>query len=103
MQGDVFAALSNPVRRRLLETLRSGPQAVNDLAALFELSRPTVSEHLAVLRQAELVREERQGRRRLYHLEAGPLEELEQWLHPFEQYWRRTLRTLSDVLDEENP
>jgi DNA-binding transcriptional ArsR family regulator len=100
---DVFSALANPVRRQLLESLRDGPRAVNDLAGQFELSRPAVSEHLQVLRQALLVREEPRGRQRFYHLEAAPLAEVGDWLHPFEHYWRARMRSLRDVLDQENP
>lgn len=100
--SDVFAVLANPVRRQLLEALREGPRAVNDLAGRFELSRPAVSEHLQVLRNAQLVSEERRGRQRYYHLEAEPLAEVGEWLHPFEHYWRARMRSLRDLLDEEN-
>lgn len=103
MANDVFAALANPVRRRLLEALREGPRPVNDLAGRFSLSRPAVSEHLQVLRNAQLVSEERRGRQRYYRLEAGPLAEVGQWLHPFEHYWRARLHSLREVLEEENP
>ena len=98
---DVFSALANPVRRRILASLREGPRAVNDLAAMFELSRPAVSEHLQVLRRAQLVREEPRGQQRYYHLEALPLAEVGEWLHPFERYWRGCMRALASVLDEE--
>jgi DNA-binding transcriptional ArsR family regulator len=101
--GDVFGALANPVRRRLLEELRDGPRAVNDLVGRFELGRPAISEHLQVLRQAGLVREEPRGRQRFYHLEPIPLAQVDDWLHPFERYWRDRMRALSDLLDEENP
>lgn len=97
----MFAALANPVRRRLLELLVDGPRTAGRLAAEFELSRPAVSEHLAVLRRASLVREQPVGRERHYHLDAGPLSEVDAWLHPFERYWRERLSSLSDVLDEE--
>lgn len=97
----VFSALSNPIRRRLLELLVDRPRNAGELAAEFELSRPAVSEHLAVLRRAALVREQPRGRERLYHLDAGPLSEVDQWLDPFERYWRERLRSLSDVLDDD--
>ncbi|HJD84662.1 metalloregulator ArsR/SmtB family transcription factor [Kitasatospora aureofaciens] len=98
---DVFSALANPVRRKLLESLRAGPRAAGELAGEFELSRPAVSEHLAVLRNARLVREEPRGRHRYYHLEPGPLAAVEEWLHPFERYWRARMRSLHRLLDEE--
>ncbi len=102
MPDDVFGALANPVRRRLLEALRDGPRAAGDLAGRFSLSRPAVSEHLQVLRRAQLVREEPRGRQRFYHLVADPLAEVGAWLSPFEHYWRQRMTSLRDVLDEES-
>lgn len=96
----MFSVLANPVRRRLLETLRDGPRAVTDLASQFDLGRPAISEHLQVLRQAGLVIEEPRGRHRYYHLRADPLAEVDAWLHPFEHFWRTRMRSLRDVLDD---
>ena len=101
MPADVFRVLANPVRRQILASLREGPRAVNDLAGEFELGRPAISEHLQVLRQARLVREEPRGQQRFYHLEPLPLAEVSEWLHPFERYWRDRMRALRGVLDEE--
>lgn len=98
---DVFAALANPVRRQILASLRDGPRAVNDLASMFALGRPAVSEHLQVLRKAQLVREEPRGQRRFYHLQPLPLAEVGEWLHPFERYWRERMHVLAEVLDAE--
>ncbi|MGW6604147.1 ArsR/SmtB family transcription factor [Streptomyces sp. NPDC055036] len=100
---DVFSALANPVRRKLLESLRNGPRAAGDLAGEFALSRSAVSEHLTVLKNVRLVREEPRGRHRFYHLEAAPLAEVGEWLHPFEHYWRARMGALRDLIDEENP
>lgn len=100
---DVFLALANPARRRLLELLAEGPRTAGDLAAQFAMSRPAVAEHLSVLRRAALVRDEAVGRRRVYHLEAGPLEDVGTWLHPFERFWRRRLRDMADLLENEDP
>lgn len=98
---DVFLALANPVRRRLLELLADGPQAAGNLAGRFDLSRPAVAEHLQVLRRAGLVRDEPLGRQRHYHLTAEPLADVGDWLHPFERFWRDRLRTLADILEED--
>jgi DNA-binding transcriptional ArsR family regulator len=100
---DVFGVLANPVRRQLLVALRDGPLAAGELAGRFALSRPAVSEHLAVLREAHLVREEQRGRHRYYHLAAEPLADVQDWLDPFERYWRGRLAALRDVVEEENP
>jgi DNA-binding transcriptional ArsR family regulator len=97
----VFAALASPVRREVLRLLReSGPQPVTTLASHFTMARPSFSEHLRVLREAGLVSETRSGRQRLYRLEAAALYEVQEWLNPFERYWREKLSELRDVLDE---
>jgi DNA-binding transcriptional ArsR family regulator len=99
---DVFAVLSNPVRRRILEVLLDGPNTVNSLVDEFALHRPAISEHLQVLRNAKLVRDERRGRERYYHAEPQRLVEVHDWLKPFERYWRERMKSLNKVLDEEN-
>ena len=99
---DVFGALANPVRRRILELLRERPRAAGEIAAAFELNRPAVSEHLQVLRNAGLVTEEARGRQRIYHLAPDALSEVGEWLQPFERYWRERMRALRETLDEEH-
>jgi DNA-binding transcriptional ArsR family regulator len=98
----VFSAMANPVRRRLLELLTDGPRTAGDLANQFELSRPAVSEHLQLLRKAGLVHDEATGRERRYSLTAEPLVEVSEWLHPFERYWRDRMRSLTDLLEEDD-
>ena len=101
MADDVFLALAHPVRRRLLELLAEAPRNAGALAAQFDLSRPAVAEHLAVLRRAGLVRDNPVGRQRRYHLAAEPLAEVSDWLSPFERYWRARLRSLTDLVEEQ--
>ena len=79
----VFRAIADPTRRRLLEALRGGPLSVNRLAASFPVSRPAISKHLRCLREARLVSEERQGRRRIYRLQAQALIEVRGWVDGF--------------------
>jgi len=100
---DVFAALGNPVRRRILELLRAGPRPSGEIAAAFELSRPAIAEHLQVLRVAGLLREETRGRQRIYHVEGAGLASAREWLRPFELGWRRRMRVPPGSLDEEDP
>lgn len=100
VDGDVFGALASPVRRRLLEFLAERPRTVSDLAAEFDLGRPAISEHLQVLRAAHLVEAEQRGRQRFYHLDPRPLVDVDEWLHPFERFWRQRLRSLQTFLDE---
>jgi DNA-binding transcriptional ArsR family regulator len=100
---DVFAALANPTRRELLGLLLSrGPLPVQELAAHFAMSRPSVSEHLKVLKDAGLVHEQRNGRQRHYHLDAEPLLSVSRWLTPYERFWREKLTNLRALLDEED-
>jgi DNA-binding transcriptional ArsR family regulator len=79
----VFRAIADPTRRRLLEVLRGGPLSVSRLAESFPVSRPAISKHLRCLREAGLVSEERQGRRRLYRLQAQALTDVRGWVDGF--------------------
>ena len=98
---DIFTVLANPVRRRILELLIGRPYTVNHLVDEFQLHRPAVSEHLQILRNARLVRDERRGRERYYHLDPSRLVEVDDWLKPFERYWRERMQALGSILDEE--
>jgi DNA-binding transcriptional ArsR family regulator len=97
---DVFTAIASPVRRALLDALRAGPRAVHELADGFAISRPAVSQHLAVLLGAELVTEHRVGRERRYHLDPSPLRKVEVWVRHYEQFWPERLTALREVLDQ---
>ncbi|MCM0678060.1 metalloregulator ArsR/SmtB family transcription factor [Micromonospora phytophila] len=100
-EADVFAALANPARRELLRLLRDGgQQPVQRLADHFDMRRPSLSEHLKVLRDAGLVVEQRAGRQRLYSLRPEPLRQVADWLSPYEHFWRGRLSALREVLDE---
>ncbi|MFD0316473.1 ArsR/SmtB family transcription factor [Streptomyces flavalbus] len=100
VEDRVFAALANATRREVLRLLRDGgPQPVQALADHFDMRRPSLSEHLKVLREAGLVSEQRVGRQRIYRLEAAPLAEVQDWLHPYERFWRDQLRSLGHLLD----
>lgn len=101
VNADVFSAIANPIRREILTTLRLGPRTVNDLAKGFKIGRPAVSEHLQVLRRAQLVHEEPRGRERLYHLDPSPLQDVDVWLDTFTQYWKQRMSALESLLDEE--
>jgi DNA-binding transcriptional ArsR family regulator len=99
-RGDVFAAVASPVRRGLLGLLLDhGPLPVQQLASHFAMSRPSVSEHLKVLKDAGLVREHRSGRHRYYQLEPQPLTEVAQWLTPYERLWWQKLASLDEPSD----
>ncbi len=73
--SSVFKALSDPTRRRVLQLLRQGPMTAGDLSDRFEVSKPTMSAHFAVLKEADLVHAEKAGKSVIYHLKLSVLEE----------------------------
>jgi DNA-binding transcriptional ArsR family regulator len=93
----VFEALADPTRRRILELLAAGERAAGDIAGEFAISRPGVSRHLRVLREAGLVRSRGEGQRRLYSVDPEPLAEVEAWLVRYRAFWAQRL----DALDTE--
>ena len=91
---DVFGALANPARRHILMALRAGARTAAELGEGLPIARPAVSEHLALLRAVGLVRVQKRGRERYYHLDPRPLTEVGTWLNAVLAFW--TLR-LSDL------
>ena len=73
-------ALSDPIRREILNLLKSGPMAAGDIAAKFDVTGAAVSRHLSVLRDAELIRDKRDGKFIYYELNASVLEEIMLWI-----------------------
>lgn len=73
-----------------------------ELAARFDMQRPSVAEHLRALREAGLVEVDRRGRERIYHLAPQPLREVSDWLQPYERFWRNSLKDLRAHLDAED-
>ena len=93
----VLDALGDPTRRDLLEVLREGPQAVVDIAAAMPVSRPAVSQHLRVLKDAGLVTERREGARRVYRIHTDGLAALREYL---ETYWNDALAAFKEAAEE---
>ena len=94
---EALAALADPTRREIVALLAGGEQAAGQLAGRFPVSRPAVSRHLRVLREAGLVRVRAEGQRRLYVLDPAPLADLDAWLAPYRRLWAQRL----DALDTE--
>jgi DNA-binding transcriptional ArsR family regulator len=86
--GSALAALADPTRRLIFERLRGGARPVGQVAAGLPVSRPAVSQHLKVLREAGLVREEREGTRHIYSIDPAGLGALRRWLDGF---WDKAL------------
>jgi DNA-binding transcriptional ArsR family regulator len=96
---DVFRAIADPTRRAILDRLRAGPAAVTILAADFEQSRPAISKHLLVLKQAKLVTEQRAGRARIYRLRPEPLTHVAAWVEGYRGHWMTQLDNLKRYLE----
>jgi DNA-binding transcriptional ArsR family regulator len=91
-------ALGDPTRRIIFERLAKGPRAVGELARGLPVSRPAVSQHLAVLKAAGLVVDRADGARRLYHVDPAGVQAIRAWL---DQFWDRTLQAFK--LEAESP
>lgn len=83
-----FAALAEPMRTRIVEELARRPMAVGELTALLPVTRPAVSQHLKVLKEAKLVRDEARGTRRIYHIDPAGLGAIRAWL---DRFWDQSL------------
>jgi DNA-binding transcriptional ArsR family regulator len=96
----VFDALADPTRRELMDLLRDGTKPVHELADAFRVTRPAISQHLRVLRDARLVRETRVGRERHYRLQGAALREAAEWIARYERFWSESLERLGPALEK---
>ena len=99
----IFTALADPTRRRILEMLAGGQLAAGEIAGRFTMSPPAISQHLKVLRRANLVRVRTEAQRRIYELEPNGLDELETWLARVRTFWAGRLDELERQLRKKNP
>jgi DNA-binding transcriptional ArsR family regulator len=95
----VFSALSDPVRRAILERLDGQDLLVSELAAPFSISLQAVSRHIQVLVKAGLVKQERTGRISRCRLDAGPIYQAAVWINQYSKYWQSQFDTLAAWLD----
>jgi len=96
---DVFRATADPPRRAILDSLRAGSANAGALAAAFRSSRPAISRHLRVLREARLIRDQRVGRERVYSFDPVPLQSVAGWLEGYRAFWQSSLRQLKRNLE----
>jgi DNA-binding transcriptional ArsR family regulator len=101
MQQDTFAVLAEPTRRRILDVLRRSDNSVGGLVAALSVSQPTMSKHLKVLRDAGFVSSRTAAQQRIYQLEPGPLQQLDEWLEPYRRLWANHLDALERHLDNQ--
>ena len=100
MGMDAFTALADPTRRRIIETLAAGETSFGELADRFEMSRPAVSQHLKVLKNAGIVTSRADAQRRIYRLNDDSLDEVEAWLGRVREFWTQRLDRLEELLGE---
>ena len=97
---DTFTALADPTRRQIIESLAVGESSFGDLADKFEMSRPAVSQHLKVLRDAGIVTARADAQRRIYSLTEDSFAEVEEWLGKVREFWSQRLDKLEQLLGE---
>ncbi|WP_326563914.1 metalloregulator ArsR/SmtB family transcription factor [Micromonospora peucetia] len=97
---DVFQALSDPTRRRVVELLGRGPATTSELARPFDMALPSFTQHLGVLERSGLVTSEKKGRVRTYRLTPEPLAHVDDWLAGQRAVWTRRLDQLDSFLHD---
>jgi DNA-binding transcriptional ArsR family regulator len=97
---ETFAALAEPNRYRIVELLRSGPRAVNDIGDRLHLNQPQVSKHLRVLKEAGLVDAQPLAQQRLYELRPQRLRQLHGWLERYRRIWEERFEQMDEIVEE---
>ncbi|PRD48558.1 ArsR/SmtB family transcription factor [Sphingobacterium haloxyli] len=87
LRRDVFQAIADPTRRAILMLLATQSMTAGVIASNFDSARPTVSKHLQILTACELLKQEQQGREIYYHLNAGKMKEIADFIEPFRKLW----------------
>lgn len=90
MHDEIFKALADPIRRKILELLGEGNMSAGDIAKHFNITKPSLSRHLSVLKSAGLLLSERKGQRIIYSLDTGQLKEIMKWFYnSFGNVWMK--------------
>ncbi|MBT2699781.1 winged helix-turn-helix transcriptional regulator [Bacillus sp. ISL-40] len=101
-ERDVYAAIADPTRRKLLRLLADAEELpLHELTAQFQMGRTAVSKHLAILKEAGLVADRKIGRETRYRLNAAPLQEIKDWVSFYEKFWKEKVILLKNLLSEE--
>lgn len=98
LRRDVFQAIADPTRRAILMLVASNAMTAGAIASNFDTARPTVSKHLAVLTECELLEQEQSGREIYYHLNAKKMKEIADFIEPFRQLWDERFNKLEDIM-----
>ena len=98
MRRDIFQAIADPTRRAIIALLAIQAMTPNAIADNFNTSRQSVSKHLQILAECEMVKQEQQGREIYYSLEIEKMKEIDKWLHQFRKIWETRFNQLDNVL-----
>ncbi|HEU5069483.1 MAG TPA: metalloregulator ArsR/SmtB family transcription factor [Verrucomicrobiae bacterium] len=98
LRRDVFQAIANPTRRAILLLVASQSMTAGAIAANFDTARPTVSKHLQILTECELLAQEQNGREIYYHLNPQKMKEIADFIEPFRQMWEGRFNKLESVM-----
>jgi DNA-binding transcriptional ArsR family regulator len=99
-ENKIFHVLADPSRRAIFEALTRGELAVKDLTALFDISQPAVSQHLAALKDAGLVSARREGRCVYYRVQPRGMKPLVDWIAHYQAFWTEHLDRLEQLLEK---
>ena len=103
LRRDVFQAIADPTRRAILLLVAAQSMTAGAIAANFETARPTVSKHLQILTECELLKQEPSGREMHYHLNAIKMKELADFIEPFREMWEDRFNQLEAVMKKYKP
>src|ERR1700740_2275373 len=98
LRRDVFQAIADPTRRAILLLLTSQSMTAGAIASHFDTARPTVSKHLQILTECELLKQEQNGREIHYHLNPNKMKELAEFVEPFRRFWEERFDKLEAVM-----
>lgn len=96
----VFRALADPTRRAIIAMLAEGERPVSDIAEEFEMTRPAVAKHLAILKEGDIIHVEKRGRERINRLNPAALKSAADWLNYFDRFWDEKLDQLKKVIEK---
>lgn len=103
LRRDVFQAIADPTRRTILVLVASQSMTAGAIAANFDTARPTVSKHLQILTECELLAQEQNGREIYYHLNPQKIKEIADFIEPFRQLWDDRFNRLEDLMKNYKP
>lgn len=103
LRRDVFQAIADPTRRAILLLVASQSMTAGAIASNFDTARPTISKHLQILTECELLKQEQNGREVYYHIHARKMKEVADFIEPFRKMWDDKFNTLEAVMKKYKP